>query len=191
MDSWLKDDPKGWPVIDGVPTDVRKGLTVPQVDSLLSMRAGKDRAVASSQLKTWTDMTEQEKLGWMDLTYNGGSGAIKLNPKARAAANAGYTMEGLARLFDYTKAGNKRYRGLLKRRLNHYNQAALSVTGAPVVEEYKWGEEVWVKFSSSLRSEKFSKKFRDKINKNDGWYKVPGKGEGAAKHVKVDEDFQF
>jgi hypothetical protein len=101
-------------------------------------------------------------------------------------------MEGLVKVFDYIRAGKRRYRGLLKRRLNVYNKAALSVTGAPVVEEYKWSEDsVMVKFSSEIRSEKFSKKFRDKINNNGGWYKVPTKGEGKEKLVKVDENFQF
>jgi hypothetical protein len=191
-DDWLSDDRNKWPLIDGVRVNVREGLTVPQVDSLLEMRAEKDRDVASALLSKWSTMTEEEKIGWQDLTYNGGSKAIKINKNARAAANKGYTMEGLVRVFDYIRAGDRRYRGLLKRRLNVYNKAALSVTGAPVVEEYKWSKDsVMVKFSSELRSEKFSKEFRDKINKNGGWYKVPTKGEGKEKIAKVDENFQF
>jgi GH24 family phage-related lysozyme (muramidase) len=191
-DDWLKPDKTKWTKINGVYVDVTKGLTVEQVDTLLENRAGKDRAVASSLLNKWGDMTEQEKSAWTDLTYNGGSKAIRINKNARAAANKGYTLEGLVKLFDYIRAGKNRYRGLLKRRINVYNKAALSVTGAPIVEEYKWGaEEVMVKFSSSLRSEKFSKAFSDKINKKDGWYTVPTKGEGKSKTFKVGDGYQF
>lgn len=190
MDKWLDTREINWPVIDGVPVDIQEGITPQQAESLLIERTKKDRDILRSKFKTWGDMTEEEKIGWQDLSYNGGPGAIEKNPKAMAAANAGHTLEGLALLFDYTKAGNNRYRGLFTRRLNVYNKAALSVTGAPIVEEYKWGKnEVWVKFSSSIRSDKFSDNFKKKVSKN-GWYKVPGPG-GKPKDGKVGENFQF
>jgi hypothetical protein len=190
MDKWLDTREINWPVIDGVPVDIQEGITPQQAESLLVERAKKDREALKSKFKTWDDMTEEEKIGWQDLSYNGGQGAIDKNPKAKAAANAGHTLEGLALLFDYNKAGKNRYRGLFTRRLNVYNKAALSVTGAPVVEEYKWAEnEVWVKFSSNIRSDKFSDNFKKKVGK-DGWYKVPGPG-GKPKNGKVGENFQF
>lgn len=190
LDKWLTDKKENWPVIDGVPVNVKEGLTSNQVDSLVNDKLKDYREASKKSLVQWDEMTEEEKYAWTDLSYNGGKGAIRMNKKAKLAADVGYTMEGLVKIFDFTKAGSQRYHGLLKRRLNAYNKAALSVTGAPVVEEYKWGEEVWVKFSSSLRSDKFSKAFRDKINKAGGWYKVPGKG-GTPKHVKVGENFLF
>jgi len=193
LDDWLSDDPKKWLKINDIPVNVKEGLTQEQVDTLLQERIGKDRAVTSSQLNHWDNMTEEEKIGWQDLTYNGGIGLLKSSSQAKTAANKGYTMEGLVKLTHFTRAGSQRYRGLLKRRINNYNQAALSVTGAPVIEKYEFGPKgIRIKFSSKLMGPKFSKGFKDKVNAADGWYNVPGSvKEGKDKLYSMNDDYQF
>jgi hypothetical protein len=192
-EDWLSDDPKKWLKIHDVPVDVRQGLTVKQVNTLLEERVGKDRAVTGAQLSKWADMTEEEKMCWQDLTYNGGIGLLKSNSEAKTAANKGYGMEGIVKLTHFTRAGSNRYRGLLKRRINMYNHAALSVPGAPVIEKYEYGPKgMRIKFSSKLMGDSFSPAFKKKVNDNAGWYNVPGKvKEGKDKLYSMNDKYQF
>lgn len=192
-DDWLSDDPKKWLKIHDVPVDIREGLTQSQVETLLKERIGKDRAVTSTQLNKWSDMTEEEKVGWQDFTYNGGIGLLKANSEAKTAANKGHTMEGLVKLTHFTRAGSNRYRGLLKRRINNYNHAALSVPGAPVIEKYEYGPKgMRIKFSSKLIGDKFSTTFKKKVNAADGWYDVPGSVKGGKDQTySMNDKYQF
>ena len=193
MDDWLSDDPNKWMRINNVPVNVKEGLTIDQVDTYLKDRITRDRAFTKAELKGWKDMTEEEKVAWQDLTYNGGIGLLKSDSQAKSAANKGYTMEGLAKLTHFTRAGSNRYRSLLKRRINNYNHAALAVPGAPVIEKYDYGPSgMRIKFSSKLIGDKFSPAFKKKVNDNDGWYDVPGTvTDGKDKTYSVNDDYQF
>jgi len=192
-DDWLSDDHRKWLNINDIPVNVKEGLTQDQVDALLKENITKNRDATSTQLTKWSEMTEEEKMGWQDLTYNGGLGLLKSISEAKTAANKGYTMEGLVKLTHFTRAGSVRYRGLLKRRLNLYNHAALSNPGAPVIEKYEFGPKgMRIKFSSKLIGDKFSNAFKKRVNSNDGWYNVPGKvKEGKDKLYKVNDEYQF
>lgn len=193
QNAWLSDSPDKWMKINDIPVDVRKGLTMQQTEDFLKSRMRQDRKDAKANLPTWGNMTEEEKMGWQDLTYNGGSGLLQADSQAKAAATAGYTMEGLAKLSHFTRAGTARYRGLLSRRLNMYNHAALSVSGAPVIEEYTWGPNgIRIKFSSDLISDKFSPSFKKKVSASGGWYDVPGQvKDKEMKSFKINDDYQF
>ena len=193
LDDWLSDDPKKWLQINQVPVNVKEGLTIDQVDTFLKDRMAKDRALSSSQLTKWDNMTEEEKMGWQDLTYNGGIELLKMDSQAKTAANKGYTLEGLVKLTHFTRAGTNRYRGLLRRRINNYNHAALANPGAPVIEKYEYGPKgMRIKFSSKIIGDKFSKGFKYKVNGNDGWYDVPGTVQGGKdKLYSMNDDYQF
>ena len=192
MDDWLGDDPNKWLKVHGVPIDVREGLTMDQVNTIMMDRIMKDQATTSTQLQTWDKMTEEERIGWQDLVYNGGLGLLKAPSQAKSAADKGYTLEGLAKLSHFTRAGSTHYRGLLTRRLNMYNKAALSVSGAPVIEKYQWGENgIKIKFSSKLVSDKFSNKFKKEVNDNGGWYSVPGNVTGETVEYSANDDYEF
>lgn len=193
MKEWLEDDPKGWPMIDGVPVNVQDGITEQQARSLTQSAIDKARESASKKIPKYDDMTAYEKQYWTDLTYNGGTAISKRNPKAMKAAEAGYSGEAMIKTFDYIKAGGSKTRGLLNRRLNMFNEASSEISGLPVVEEYQWGEDgVKIKFASKIESDKVSKKFRDKINKAEGWYTV-GKGgaEGTTQTHKLNDQYEF
>jgi ribosomal protein L21E len=71
-----------------------------------------------------------------------------------------------------------------------YNQAALEVTGAPIIEKYEFGDEIKVKFSSSMMTDKVSKRFTKKINDAGGWYTVT-KGSGKQATWEVGDNFKF
>ncbi len=192
MDDWLGDDPNKWLKIHGVPVDVREGLTPDQVNTIMMDRLMKDQAVTSTQLQHWDKMTEEERVGWQDLVYNGGIGLLKSPSQAKSAADKGHTLEGLVKLSHFTRAGKDHYRGLLTRRLNMYNKAALSVSGAPVIEKYQWGENgIQIKFSSKLVSDKFSNKFKKEVNDNGGWYSVPGNVTGKTMEYSANDDYEF
>lgn len=188
--TWLTGDKRSWPIIDGVKVDVSKGITKQQAESLSRDLMEKAYKAASPKLSSWSKMTEKEKTFWADLTYNGGASAINKNPKARAAANAGHTVEGMILALDFIKAGGKVARGLLNRRISMYNQAALEVTGAPIIEKYEFGDEIKVKFSSSMMTDKVSKRFTKKINDAGGWYTVT-KGSGKQETWEVGDNFKF
>ena len=192
MDDWLGDDPNKWLKVHGVPVDVREGLTPDQVDTVMMDRLMKDHATTSTQLKNWDKMTEEERIGWQDLIYNGGIGLLKSASQAKTAADNGYTLEGLAKLSHFSRAGGVHHRGLLNRRLNMYNKAALSVSGAPVIEKYVWGDSgIQIKFSSKLVSDKFSPKFKKDVNDNGGWYSPPGKSTGKDTEYSADDNYEF
>ena len=187
--SWLTNDRSKWLKIDGVPVDIRKGISEDQASSMTKEYLDKAYKTASSKLKHWDKMAESEKAFWADLTYNGGAKAINKNPKAMAAANSGHTVEAMILALDYIKAGGKIARGLLNRRLSMYNKAALEVAGAPIIEEYRMGDSIEVKFSSSLMTDKASKEFTNKVNRSD-WYKIT-KGNYQVGVWGVQDNYQF
>lgn len=192
--SWLEDDETKWPTIQGVPINVREGLNDKQARALMKHSLDSAERVASKRVPNFKDMSVWEQQYWVDLTYNGGHGVARKNPKAIKAAKAGYTAESLIRTFDFVGAGGKKMRGLMNRRLNMFNQASMEDSGLPSVSEYSWGPDgIKVKFSSKITTEKVSKRMRDRINKADGWYKVAGAPKDATeqKSYKVDGDYQF
>jgi len=189
--SWLSDNKSKWPKIDGVEVDVRKGFTKDQATSIMQTILDESYDVASKKLDKWDDMTEREKSYWADLTYNGGNKAIDKNPKAKAAANDGRTVEAMIKSLDFIGAGGKKSRGLLNRRVTMYNQAALEVPGAPIIEQYEFGETIRVKFSSRIMTRKVGQKFAKKINDEGGWFTVT-KGDPAKRVSKTaDENYKF
>jgi len=187
---WFSKDKKKWPKIDGVPVDISKGITEEQATTMLRDVLEDSDKTAKTKLSKWSDMTAQEKVFWSDLTYNMGAKAIDKNPKAKAAANAGRTVEAMVLALDSIRAAGKPLPGLLNRRLTRYNQAALEITGAPVVEEYNFGEEIKIKFSSDFMTDKVSPKFAKKIKANDGWLTI-SKGGVDSFVKKADDNFKF
>lgn len=192
MKDWLEDDKSKWPVVDGVPVNVREGLTDRQARSLMEKSLASAGRAASKRVPGYEEMTAWEKQYWNDLTYNSGHDVSRKNPKAIKAAKAGYSAESLIRTFDFISAGGNKMRGLLNRRLNMFNLASSETSGLPAVEEYSWGPEgIKVKFAAPITTDKVSKRFRDRINNNDGWYTV-AKGSGDKQETfRVDESFQF
>ena len=188
--TWLSKDERSWPKIDGVKVDISKGISQDQANSLAEKSLGKAYKAASPKLSDWAKMTEKEKSFWADLTYNGGAKAINKNPKAKAAANKGYTVEGMVRALDYIKSAGKANRGLLNRRISMYNQAALEVTGAPIIESYEFGKDIRVKFSNDFMTDKMSKPYAKKINGNDGWLRLAS-GSGETITREVGDNFKF
>jgi len=189
-DKWLSTNKEYWPIVDGVKIDVSKGITEDQELSMRKANLDKSYKAAAPKLKAWKDMTGMEKMFWGDLSYNGGAAAIDKNPKAKAAANEGRTIEAMVLALDYIKSAGKASRGLLNRRVSMYNQAALENTGAPVIEEYEFGETIKVKFSTPFMTNKVGRGFAEKINKNDLWYTVT-KGSGPTISQKADKNFNF
>jgi len=194
-EEWLSDKPEKWPVIDGVPVNVKDGLTDRQAQSLMQKSLDSAAKAVSTKLKGYDDMTAWEKQYWIDLAYNGGHGVVKRNPKAAKAAKQGYTAESLIRTFDYIGGGGAKLRGLLNRRLNMFNNASSEISGLPAVEEYSWGPEgVKVKFAAEITTDKVSKRFRDRINKADGWYTVTSGAKIDSEKQEtfsLDDQFQF
>lgn len=188
--AWLGDDKSKWPVVEDVPVNVKEGMSEDKVLALSETLLEDSYNVSSEKLNKWDDMTEMEKGFWADLTHNGGHRAINKNPEAMKAANAGRTVEGMVLALDFIKYNDKPSRGLLNRRLSRYNQAALERTGVPVVESYKFGKDIEVKFGSSFMTDKISDKLANKIKNNDGWLKISTGGDDD-KVWEVDDDFKF
>lgn len=190
--SWLSDDQSKWPVVEGVPVNVKDGLTERQAKALMQASLESSRSSASSKVPGFDKMTAWEQQYWTDMTYNGGQGVTGKNPKAIKAAKDGYSAESMIRTFDFISAGGNKTRGLLNRRLNMFNLASSEISGLPAVEEYSWGPEgIRVKFASDITTDKVSKRFRDRINKAGGWYTVT-KGTGDKQETfQLDDNFKF
>lgn len=188
--TWLSKDKRSWPTIDGVVVDISKGITKEQAESLSKKSLDKSYKAAKKRLTKWDDMTNKEHAFWGDITYNGGDGAINKNPKAKAKANEGYTVEAMVLALDFIKMGKTPSRGLLNRRLTMYNQAALEVTGAPIIDQYKFGKNIQIKFAYNFMTDKVSKKFSDKIKKSDGWLTITTGGD-MDKVIKVGKNYKF
>lgn len=190
--SWFGKDKKQWPLVDGVVVDISKGLTREQAKTMsteiLKISYGQAETNLGSE---WDNATEREKTFWADLTYNGGKSAMKKNPNAMRAAKAGLGVEAMVKTLDFIGAGGKKARGLLNRRISMYNQAALGISGAPIIERYEFGPDIKVQFSSPFRTKKMGKKLTKKINENDGWYKVTSGPSGDPISREVNEDFRF
>ena len=190
--AWLKDDKKKWPVVDGVPVNVKNGITREQAKTMGTDILEKSYDQAKKVLGTeWGKATEREKSFWADLTYNGGAGAMAKNAKAMTAAKKGLGVEAMIKSLDYIKVDGKKVRGLLNRRISMYNQAALGISGAPIIESYEFGSDIKVKFSSNFMTSKMGKGMTKKINDNDGWYKVTGGPAGETISREVNEDYNF
>lgn len=189
--SWLGKDKSKWPKVQGVTLDIKKGITKEQAEAMMSSELEKSYKAAEPKLSKWRDMTEKEKVFWADLTYNGGAKAINKNPKAKAAANLGNTVEGMILALDFIKAGGKASRGLLNRRISMYNQAALEITGAPVIEEYEFGKDIKIKFSSHFMTDKVSKKLAKKVKANEGWLTISKGGDREGVKFEANDNYKF
>lgn len=191
--SWLTDEQSEWPVIDGVPVDVRAGITVQQANSLARESLSKAEAFVKGKVKDYESLTSYEKLFWTDLVYNGGQKAIAKNPKAKKAMDKGFSGEAMIRVFDFIGTAGKKTRGLLNRRVSSYNKAAAETTGLPLVDTIEWGSQIRVRFTSNIHSDKVSDKFSKSINDNGGWYTVTTgpKGLEGKKIFQADKNYQF
>lgn len=165
---WLSEDRKKWPVINGVPTDIRGGITQHQAEVWCYEKQNQayDTAKKNIPAASWDKLSEVEKSFWTDLAYNAGEAGIKGNVKAKESMAAGYSVEAMIKCLDYINANGKPYRGLLNRRISMYNSAALDAPGSPVIKEYEVKEDgtVDLKFSSSFNTSKVSSGFAKKLN---------------------------
>ncbi len=188
--SWLTDDESKWPVVQGVSVNIKNGITDEQATAMTKDLLDKSYKSASKSVSGWEKLSEREKSFWADLTYNGGSGAIAKNTKAVEASKKGLTVEAMINVFNFIKAGNKQRRGLLNRRLSMYNQAALSITGAPVASSYEIKDgSVNIQFSNGFMTNKVSKRLADKINGNKKTYTIKAKLKDGS--YKVDKNYNF
>lgn len=177
----LTDDQSKWPKANGIPIDLRKGISRDTAMTLLHQELEKARDVCKAQMPGWDKMTPMEKFFWNDLAFNSGPEVFKKSPKAVKAAKAGYTAEAAMRELDFIHSGKKQMRGLFNRRIASYNQMAKELPGVPEIEEAEWGEDVRVKFAHRVESTKVSKAYAKKINDStDGWFTVT-KGEKGRK----------
>lgn len=190
LEAWLSKDKSKWPVVDGVPVDVSKGITMQQAASMARASLDTSFKAAKGKVAGWDEATEMQKKYWIDLAYNGGPAVFERNPNAMKALQNGFGIEGMIRTLDYIKAGGKVVRGLLNRRLSMYNEAALEHAGAPVVTEYVFGPDIKVKFGSKFLTKGMSSAMSKKINDAGGWLTV-SHGGTETKSRKVGENFRF
>jgi hypothetical protein len=171
--SWLSDNRKDWPMINGVPTDIREGISKKQAEVWCYELQNQAYETAKKNIPTasWDKLSEVEKTFWTDLAYNAGEAGIKGNVKAKESLAAGHSVEGMVKCLDYINANGKPYRGLLNRRVSMYNAAALDAPGSPVIKEYEIKEDgtVHLKFSSSFNTSKISPGFAKQLNKDKGF----------------------
>jgi hypothetical protein len=73
-----------------------------------------------------------------------------------------------------------------------YNQAALEMSGVPIVEQYDFSDAgINLKFSTPFMTDKVSKKFKKKVD-SEGWYHLVGSVDKKdVKSYKVNLDYQF
>lgn len=153
---WLGKDKAKWPVINGVPMDVKRGLTPEQVEVFVADKVKEVQGDMAKIVPRWDELAPEVKLYFTDFGFNTGANAIRdKNPSAFKALEAGQPIDAMIATFDYwnvTKGGKKEAnRGLLNRRLNEYNEVARSM-GVPEVESYKWGGgRAQVKFTGKLK----------------------------------------
>ena len=177
----LTDDQSKWPKVNGVPIDLRKGITRETANHLLFQELEKSRELCRTQMPGWDKMSPMEKFFWNDLAYNSGDQTFVKSPKAVKAAKEGYTAEAAIKSLDFIKSGNKPMRGLFNRRIQSYNELAKELPGVPMIEEAEWGEDIRVKFAHQIKSTKVSKAFTKKVNDStEGWFTV-AKGEKGSK----------
>lgn len=181
---WMSDNPKDWLVLDGEPIDIRKGLTSEQAERLLEEKMN-TAVEAASKVPNFDKMTPKGQMYFADFLYNLGADGMKRNPKSLKALKAGYTTEAIALTLDAINAKGKPYRGLLERRVKGYNEAALEITGAPVIEKYEYGSKVRVKFAYPFMTDTVSNKFKKRVGE-DGWMDVTSTSEEGSKEYKVD-----
>lgn len=192
-EDWLGTDKSKWPTVKGVKVDVSQGLTEDQEEAFVGQLLDKSYVAAKEKISTWDDLSENAKVFWGDLAYNGGAGAIDKNPKAKAAVENGYSVEGMILALDYIGSAGKPSRGLLNRRISMYNQAASEINGAPIIEEYKFGDEIKVKFAHGFMTEKVSKGFKKKQG-DELWRTIldqKGKFEGKEVSRAMDQEQKF
>jgi len=188
--AWLADDESKWPVVQGVSVNVKNGITDEQATAMTKDLLDKAYKDAKSEVNGWNTLSEREKSFWADLTYNGGKGAIAKNTKAVAASKKGLSVEAMIGVFNFIKADGKHRRGLLNRRLSMYNQAALSISGAPVASSYEIKDGlVNIQFSNGFMTNKVSKSFAKKINNNKKIYTIKAKLDNGS--YKVDKNYNF
>lgn len=142
-EDWLTNDRSKWPIIDGQPTDIRRGLTKAQMDSFTRDKIAEIQENLKGIIPEWDSMKPSLKMYFTDFAYNAGEDAIRVkNPTAFKALQEGQPVDAMIATFDYwnvTQGGIKTAKhGLLKRRLNEYNATAKAL-GLPQATSYKWG----------------------------------------------------
>lgn len=153
---WLGRDKSKWPVINGAPMDVKRGLTPEQVEVFVADKVKEVQGDMAKIVPRWDELAPEVKLYFTDFGFNTGANSIKTkNPTAFKALEEGNPIDAMVSTFDYfnvTRGGEKEAtRGLLNRRLNEYNEVARSM-GIPEVESYKWGNgRAQVKFNGKLK----------------------------------------
>lgn len=153
---WLGNDRSKWPVINGTPVDVKRGLTPEQMDTFLSDKVDEVSGEMAKIVPKWDELAPQVQMYFVDFGFNTGASALKAkNPTAFKALEEGQPLDAMVATFNYwniTKGGQKTAsRGLLNRRLNEYNEAARGL-GIPEVESYQWGGgRAKIKFSGKLK----------------------------------------
>jgi len=188
---WLSKDKSKWPVIENVPVDVSKGITEHQANTLYTSFVEDAYKVASKKLKGFEELTPYEQMFWTDGVYNGGDGFVAhKNPKAMKAYKEGYTVEAMLKVLDFIGKDPNLHRGLLRRRINFYNQAALEISGAPVIESYTMGDKIRVKFAYRFMTDKVSDKFKKMIEKNKGYMDIK-KSKGKSKVYSMNDKYMF
>lgn len=173
LDKWISDNPANWPKINGVPTDIRQGITQQQAEDM-SREIAQKNIMLVDKMPNSDKMTEGERAYWADLKYNGGSNVESKNPKAMQALKEGYTVEAMLKTLDFVGSSKGALKGLFERRIKNYNFAANSESGAPPISEYTWEEgNVKVKFDyPDFMTDKVSDKYKARIDA-EGWLKVP------------------
>ena len=72
-----------------------------------------------------------------------------------------------------------------------YNQAALELSGVPIIESYDFGKNVTVKFSSIFMTSKMSANLADKINKANGVFKITKSSQNKTVSYKANDNFKY
>ena len=172
-ESWLTDNRKAWPKINGVPVDVRKGISKRQAEDWSLQYQEQAYASAKGIVGSpWKDMTEREKIYWSDLVYNLGEAGTKKNSKALKLMNKGLPVEAAIATLDSIHVNGKPNLGIFKRRVKMYNELADSLPGVPRIEEYSFSKGIKVKFSSSFFSDKVSKGLAKAVHTSKGWMPI-------------------
>lgn len=159
---WLGTDESKYPVVDGVPVDVRGGITEEQATALVNDIVTAKQTELFDAYPDIGKMTTPLKMYWTDFTYNGGVGAIKKNPSALKALKAKQPVEAVIKTFNYWNTSGTPTRGLFKRRINSYNDMAKQM-GLPLVTSYDWGDGKGVaRFDSKFEKGEGADKFAGK-----------------------------
>ena len=71
------------------------------------------------------------------------------------------------------------------------SRASSEVPGAPVIESYKFGDKIEVKFASKFMTKKVSEKFAKQLNAGDGWHTLTKGGDRGNQAFTADDNYEF